>query len=243
MSLSLNKHAVLGTLTFDQVDENWEDIQTLVNQINSRLPQNNWQATTNPTTSNDQTQGFVAGSRWYNKTPPGDLFICTSAATGAAVWVAETTLTFADVTLDAVTTSGNSTTNAVDVGALRSTNWVGTVANGALGHVVESGSNANGEYMKLANGWMICTHTIDSSSVDIATASGSMYVSAGQVWTFPASFSSAPLSSGSVERSASIAYGIHIRGTTTSAANYNIWGSVSGALPKTTRIFAIGRWF
>lgn len=230
MSLSLNKHAVLGTLTFDQVDENWDDIQTLVNQINSRLPQNNWQATANPTTSNDQTQGYVAGSRWYN-TSTGDLFILTDPATGAAVWVAETALTFADVTLDAVTTSGNSTTNAVDVGPLRSTNWVGTVANGAIGHVVERGSNANGSYVKFADGTMICTRYVTFQAL-----------SSPHVWTHPSSFASgastiAFLSTERTDASVLQQYNVVTTATTSSfylsnTSSQFVW-----------RFCAIGRWF
>lgn len=238
MALDLFKHEVYGTLTFDQVDDNWDDIQTLVNQINSRLPQNNWQATTNPTTSNDQTQGFVAGSRWYN-TSTGDLFICTSAATGAAVWVAETTLTFADVTLDAVTTSGNSTTNAVDVGALRSTNWVGTVANGALGHVVERGSNANGEYVKFADGTMICQRQI---ALDM-TVSGPIAFAYPSTWNSPnpnfrpSSFCSGVATVPDEENMSSVSL-------SSSNTEWRVFPNAVGTnTALQARLTAIGRWF
>jgi hypothetical protein len=43
--------------------------------------------TVNPTTSDDGTQGFVAGSRWYNSSTTVE-WICTSNATGAAAWTA-----------------------------------------------------------------------------------------------------------------------------------------------------------
>lgn len=42
-------------------------------------------ATTNPTASNDGTQGYTVGSLWFNVTD-SLLYICKSSATGAAVW-------------------------------------------------------------------------------------------------------------------------------------------------------------
>ena len=42
-----------------------------------------------PGASNDNTQGFVVGSIWVDSSPAIDqAYICTSAATGAATWVA-----------------------------------------------------------------------------------------------------------------------------------------------------------
>ena len=45
----------------------------------------NVSATLDPTSSNDQTQGYSAGSIWVN-TSNGRAWICVSAATGAATW-------------------------------------------------------------------------------------------------------------------------------------------------------------
>jgi hypothetical protein len=42
-----------------------------------------------PGAANDNTQGFVVGSIWVDSTPAIDqAYICTSAATGAATWIA-----------------------------------------------------------------------------------------------------------------------------------------------------------
>jgi hypothetical protein len=46
----------------------------------------NFTATTNPTSSNDVTQGYQAGSFWLN-TSTGSCFVCTNNATGAAAWL------------------------------------------------------------------------------------------------------------------------------------------------------------
>jgi hypothetical protein len=43
-------------------------------------------ATTNPGVGNDGTQGYAVGSLWFNSTL-GGMWVCKSAATGAAVWV------------------------------------------------------------------------------------------------------------------------------------------------------------
>ena len=49
------------------------------------VPRLNNQTTTDPTTANDNTQGYVVGSRWIN-TSTGAVYFATSVATGAAVW-------------------------------------------------------------------------------------------------------------------------------------------------------------
>lgn len=51
---------------------------------------NNFAATTNPSTANDITQGYTAGSEWIN-TATNECFKCTSSAAGAAVWELMTT--------------------------------------------------------------------------------------------------------------------------------------------------------
>jgi hypothetical protein len=49
-------------------------------------------------------------------------------------------------------------------GLLQSTRWNGTAAQtGSLGSVVERGSNANGEYVKFADGTQICTKKVTFS--------------------------------------------------------------------------------
>ena len=47
---------------------------------------NNWTATSAPTASNDNTQGYAVGSQWFWPAR-GQLWTCASAATGAAVWI------------------------------------------------------------------------------------------------------------------------------------------------------------
>lgn len=59
------------------------------------------------------------------------------------------------------------------------------------GGIVESGSNANGSYIKFADGTMICTHAITQSvAIDAAFAGG--YRSSGYPWTYPLPFVGIP---------------------------------------------------
>ena len=46
-------------------------------------------AASDPTVNDDDTQGYMIGSRWINTSSPGE-FICSDASTGAAVWTLTT---------------------------------------------------------------------------------------------------------------------------------------------------------
>lgn len=50
------------------------------------LPLFKLDATTAPTTGDDDADGYVAGSLWADRTND-KLYVCTDNATGAAVWV------------------------------------------------------------------------------------------------------------------------------------------------------------
>ena len=61
--------------------------------------QNNVAATSVPSTAQDVTKGYSPGSLWYN-TVSGKLWICTSNASGAAVWLPTPLLTGFSLTID-----------------------------------------------------------------------------------------------------------------------------------------------
>lgn len=100
--LSLNKHYNLGELSYSQVDQNWDDLENEVNGLSSRLPLNNYAATTNPTVNDDVTQGYSNGSLWYNRTTD-TAFVLTNASSGAANWVEQSAVagSLAQVVADA----------------------------------------------------------------------------------------------------------------------------------------------
>lgn len=61
---------------------------TLVNALTARglSTKDNLGATTNPSVSNDSSQGYVVGSLWFNQAK-GRAFVARSVGVGAAVWV------------------------------------------------------------------------------------------------------------------------------------------------------------
>ncbi len=55
-------------------------------------------------------------------------------------------------------------------------------------YIVESGSNANGSYIKWSNGDMICTLNITVTDQAISNAYGSNLFQGTRKWTYPAEF-------------------------------------------------------
>ena len=131
----------------------------------------------------------------------------------------------------------------VEMGFYNQGNILGTVSESSgvpTGAIIESGSNANGEFVKYADGTMICTGTAASggSWSSLGTA---MFQTLTATWTFPATFASGPTVSGasdsvSVLASASIS-------TATNVTTRAISGVNSVALPRTNYLTAIGRWY
>jgi len=73
-------------------------------------------------------------------------------------------------------------------------NIVGTVSDAGgvpSGAIIEEGSNANGQYVKFADGHQICTHKV--GGLDVNVGFGSLYRTDVQVWTYPAAFVGAPV--------------------------------------------------
>lgn len=121
---------------------------------------------------------------------------------------------------------------------------VGTVSQSAgtpTGAIIETGSNANGEYIKYADGTMICTYR-DATGLDTSSAAGSIFQSSSNyTWTFPVAFASAPLFvSATVEGQARWAT---MSAPTTTSVTYQQKNSASAAGLAAARLLAIGRWF
>lgn len=81
--------------------------------------QGNFAASSNPTTANDNTEGYSTGSVWYN-TSNSNLYICTSAATSAAVWVLTNNLGNNAIPLTQLQTTGASTGQSI---VFNGTHW------------------------------------------------------------------------------------------------------------------------
>ena len=111
------------------------------------------------------------------------------------------------------------------------------------GAVIERGSNANGEYVRFADGTQICWCLSDTSqTADVAY--GNVYRASSDVgFTFPAVFSSSPDVSPSSRYVSGAAHWMVPANTGAAGGTAGrIFSAVSGAVGK-PGIVAIGRWF
>ena len=68
----------------------------------------------------------------------------------------------------------------------------------AIGEI-EKGTNANGTYVKFADGTMVCYGRVTLNSLNMQSAWGSLFISANLPTTFPATFFAAPVVSVTME--------------------------------------------
>lgn len=112
-------------------------------------------------------------------------------------------------------------------------NLLGTVSQASgvpTGSVFERGSNANGEYVRFADGAQICTFKLTAST------------SAGVTWTFPAVFSSAPVVQGNAVATVLAAVCIDSTPSAT-AAVLSVRDKVDARRNDVMHLVATGRWF
>lgn len=123
---------------------------------------------------------------------------------------------------------------------------VGQAGGVPTGSIVERGSNANGEYVRFADGTQICWTVGQVATNPPTVASGSLFCSSDVTWTFPVAFSSAStaqLTCGGIAGT-SIVWANPSLSLTASSATVRCWSTVSvPALNSTIRMMAIGRWF
>jgi hypothetical protein len=124
-------------------------------------------------------------------------------------------------------------------------NLLGAVSQAAglpTGAVVERGANANGDYMRFADGTQICT--LSRSPSLTTSAHGPLHRAQSDFgpWTFPAAFAAPPAVQGNIESanewvSCGFANASGITGVIVFAVNPLV------AVTRTLRVTAIGRWF
>ncbi|WP_167592833.1 hypothetical protein [Leisingera aquaemixtae] len=106
--------------------------------------------------------------------------------------------------------------------------------------MIERGSNANGEYVRFADGTQICWK-YDADNFTTA-ASGSLHKEEIPAWTFPAAFASPPVVSFMPHGTACWG-GVASPGATVSGARI-LWSVISvSATTINHSTHAIGRWF
>lgn len=106
------------------------------------------------------------------------------------------------------------------------------------GGLIERGNNGNGEYVKFADGTMICSHVI--TGITATAAAGALFQSAsGNTWTFPAAFAALPVVTGAVPGGGAWT---SLDSITTTDCAFRAMNYASMAA-RNVRMLAIGRWF
>ncbi len=123
-------------------------------------------------------------------------------------------------------------------------NLLGTVAQAGgipTGAVLESGSNANGQYVRWADGTQICWQD-DGANLAADSASGNVFRSAiPENWVFPASFANDQIfGTAAVDGDSRWAVA---RLVDNASLNYRQYQGSQSFTLVSTRLFAIGRWF
>lgn len=99
-------------------------------------PQNNFTASVAPTAANDNTQGYSAGSEWYNTTN-GYVYSCVNAATLAAVWVQINNLGSLSIPLTSIQQGGATTGQAL---IWNGSQWNPSTQNIGLSNLLQTGA-------------------------------------------------------------------------------------------------------
>jgi hypothetical protein len=123
-------------------------------------------------------------------------------------------------------------------------NILGTVSQSSgvpTGAIIERGSNANGEFVKYADGTLICT--MDASYSNITTAAGNIFRSATTTQTLPVAVATGTVSYTWVFDGGGTTIWGTARGTGTSAVDFTMFTSSSLSGARTARIGAVGRWY
>ncbi len=108
------------------------------------------------------------------------------------------------------------------------------------GAVIERGSNANGEFVRFADGTLICTRT-NLSVPNANTALGGLFRSANVTWTYPAVFVVAPAVVGDADDAD--CWVTTAGAPTATAAPLRVFSAVTKAAALNLRATAVGRWF
>lgn len=138
---------------------------------------NNDTATTNPGTTNDSTQDYMVGSKWYNKST-GGLFICTDATATAAVWNPLTRGMLPVALTDAATVAVDASTSDVFTVTLAGNRTLGNPTNLAPGQelFISVTQDATGSRtLAYANNW-----TFDGGAPTLTTAANAVDVIVGR---------------------------------------------------------------
>jgi hypothetical protein len=113
------------------------------------------------------------------------------------------------------------------------------------GAVIERGSDANGRYVRFADGTQICTVEFDDTANAWTIADGNLFRGGFTTWAFPAQFAATPSISVSAWRNATVVHDATYRSASTNQCLIIPWAaqSVAAGVNKTLTGLAVGRWF
>ncbi len=108
----------------------------------------------------------------------------------------------------------------------------------SIKHITESGSNANGSYIKFDDGTMICVSTTRNVT-NISSASGGVFRSPMSAWTLPATF----INTDYIFTGSGNPAWVGLGGTKdTTSISYYAYSSTSLSEAVAVNLLAIGRW-
>lgn len=117
---------------------------------------------------------------------------------------------------------------------------VGESGGAPTGAILQRGATVNGEFVRLADGTLICTRS-NLSVANASTAAGSLFRSANVTWTYPSAFVAAPVVTAATDDPDS--WALTASAPTTTTAALRVLSAVTKASAITVRAVAVGRWF
>ena len=137
-------------------------------------------------------------------------------------------------------------------------NILGTVSQSGgvpTGAVIERGSNANGEFVRYADGTQICHLNANPASnftglLSLSDSQGSIFAANFTNWNYPAEFSAKACTSINTGRTGGVSANRYVWGSmtggTTASAQCNFMSATSGSVSTSAfqlQLLAIGRWY
>jgi hypothetical protein len=128
-------------------------------------------------------------------------------------------------------------------------NILGTVSESAgvpTGAIIERGSNANGEYVRYADGTQICSNLLVGASAAMTTATGSIFYTgtAFARLTFPASFADVPVIAYSIASAGGLSWATQANlPTTTQTPNFYAINPASATQNVDISVISFGTWY
>jgi len=124
-------------------------------------------------------------------------------------------------------------------------NILGTVTESSgvpTGAIIERGSNANGEFVKYADGTMICRSGANPTTLGAYTAAGNIFRTDFVTLTYPVAFASGTPVDGSYAINVTTAF-VGGGGFSTTSGQTRGYAHNARAAGDTVTFIAIGRWF